>query len=285
MLVAVALLAPAAAGAEIRLRDDLGREVRLAKAAERIVTLAPFLTEIAFAAGAGGKVVGVSAFSDHPPAARALPQVSNAVQVSVEPLVALKPDFVLAWQDAIRREDVERIAAFGIPVFVAQARKLEDVPRLLGVVGRATGHDTGATARDFERRLERVRAENAGKPRFAAFLEVWHRPLTTIAGGHFMSQALDICGADNVFGDARSVAPQVSWEALYARDPKVIVGAGSASDEAQFRANWAERAPALGAVKAGRLVFVDPDPLQRPTPRTPEGIADLCRRLDRFREP
>ncbi len=268
--------------AGISLRDDLGREVRLGKTAGRIVTMAPFLTELVFAAGAGERVVGVSAFSDHPGAARKLPQVASAVHVSMESLVALKPDLVLAWQDSIRREDVERIAGFGIPVFVARARKLEDVPRLLGIVGRLTGRDTGALARDFEQRLERLRRENAGKPRIAAFLEVWHRPLTSIAGAHFMSQALEISGADNVFRDAPTIAPQVSWEALYARNPRVIVGAGSARNEAEFRANWAERG-ALGAVKAGRLVFVDPDPLQRPTPRTPDGIADLCRQLDRFR--
>ena len=265
--------------AAILLKDDLGREVRLARPAQRIVTLAPFLTELAFSAGAGARVVGVSAFSDYPPQARKLPQVASAAGLSLEAIAALRPDLVLAWKDSVRPEEAERIAGLGPAVFVAEGRTLSDVPRLLGAIGSLTGEDTRATGRAYEARLERLRRRYAARAPLRVFLEIWHRPLTTISGRHFMNEALSICHAENVFADLPGVAPEVSWEELYARDPAVIVGIGSAPAAASFRADWRSHAT-LSAVRGDRLVFVPPDRLQRPTVRTPDGIEQLCEALD-----
>lgn len=270
--------------AEISLKDDMDRTIRMRAPAQRIVTLAPFLTELVFDAGAGERVVGVSAYSDWPPRAKSLPQVGNAVNFSVEQIAALHPDLVLIWRDSMRPEDIERIGTFGATVFVATARTLEDVPRLLRVLGTLTAHDTTQAAAGYERKLERLRRDNARKPRVSVFLEIWNKPLTTISGRHFMNQALEICGADNVFKDLAGVAPVVSWEEVYLRNPAVIVGIGSGTTEPEFRANWGIR-DTLSAVKGQRLIYVDPDRLQRPTARTPDGIAQLCAALDRVRPP
>lgn len=268
--------------APIQLRDDLGRDVTLAGPAQRIVTLAPFLSELVFAAGAGGRIVGVSAYSDYPAEARRLPVVSSAAGLSIEPLAALHPDLVIAWRDSFRAEDIERIGGFGAAVYVAVGRRLDDVPRLLRVIGAATALDVSAQVSAFEREIAALRATYSSKPRIDAFLEIWHRPLTTVSGSHFINDALELCGARNVFKDLSGVAPQVAWEEVYARDPFVIVGTGSAASEAQFRANWGERAT-LSAVRAGRLVWADADTLQRPTTRTPRGIRRLCEAFDRAR--
>ena len=268
--------------ASIALEDDLGRKVELKEPAERIVTLAPFLTELAYSAGAGKKVVGVSAYSDYPPEARALPQVASAMGPEIEVLAVLRPDLVLAWRDSIRSDDVERLERFGIPVFVAQARRLDDVPRLLDAIGRLTGSDGSAAAQGYRRRLAALRAAYSAKERVRVFVEVWHRPLTTIAGRHWINEALEVCAGDNVFRDLDAVAPVVSWEEVYKRDPAVIVATGSAASEREFRANWKGH-PTLAAVKSGRLVWVDADRIQRPTARMVEGISQLCERLDRTR--
>jgi iron complex transport system substrate-binding protein len=280
----IAFCITSSVAAEISLTDDLGRKVELKQPARRIVTLAPFLTELVYSAGAGARVVGVSAYSDWPPEARALPQVASAAGNSIESIAALDPDLVLAWKDSIRAEDVERIARLGPQVYVAQARGLADVPRLLGVVGTLAGVDVRAVAAAYDARLAKLRADYAARPEVGVFLEIWNHPLTTISGRHFMNEALAICRARNVFADLPGVAPEVSWEEVYARDPPVVVGVGSAATPAEFRAAWAAH-PTLSAVKAGRLVFVDPDRLQRPTPRTPEGIAQLCAALDAVRPP
>jgi iron complex transport system substrate-binding protein len=277
-----ALCITSSAAAEISLIDDLGRKVELKQPAQRIVTLAPFLTELAYSAGVGARVVGVSAYSDYPPEAKTLPQVASAAGTSIESIAALKPDLVLAWKDSIRVEDVERIARLGPRVYVAQARTLADVPRLLGAIGTLAGVDTKAAAEAFEAKLARVKAAYAGRPEVGVFLEIWDHPLTTISGRHFMNEALAACRARNVFADLPGVAPEVSWEELYARDPPVIVGVGSAATPVEFRAQWQARAT-LSAVKSGRLVYVPPDRLQRPTARTPDGIAELCAALDAVR--
>jgi iron complex transport system substrate-binding protein len=270
------------AAAEISVKDDLGRKVELKAPAQRIVTLAPFLTELAFAAGLGDRVVGVSAYSDYPPEAKRLPQVADANGPLAEPLAALHPDLVLAWRDSIRAEEIERLAHLVPAVFVARARTLEDVPRLLASIGTLAGVDTGGLSRAYQERLASLRGRYARRRTVPVFLEIWSRPLTTISGRHFMNEALAICGARNVFANLPGVAPEVSWEALYARDPPVIVGVGSAPTEAAFRASWSEHRT-LAAVREGRLVFVAPDRLQRPTTRTPEGIAELCAAIDRVR--
>jgi len=269
-------------GAPISLTDDLGRKVELQRPAERIVALAPFLTEIVFAVGAGERVVGVSAYSDYPPEAAQLPQVASAAGFATERIAALRPDLALVWRDSMRPDDVERLERLGIPVFVANARRLEDVPRLLRAAGSLTGRDASAVARTFEQELRQVRAQYSGRRKLTAFLEIWNRPLTTIAGRHFMNEALEICGAANVFADLEGVAPVVEWEEVYRRDPEIVVGVASAAGEDEFRANWRTRG-ALAAVKNDRLVFVGDDALQRPTPRTPQAIRGLCRRLDRLR--
>ena len=278
----IAFQITSSAAAPISLRDDLDRPVELKQAARRIVTLAPFLTELVFAAGAGERVVGVSAYSDYPPEAKRLPQVATAAGLSIEGIAALEPDLVLAWRDSTRPEDIERIGRFGAAVYVARARRLDDVARLLRVIGELTGREVGEVARDFERKLAGLRRAHAGKPKLAAFLEIWNRPLTTISGRHFINESLEICGAENVFKDLDGVAPLVSWEQVYARDPEVIVGAGSAANAEEFRANWRIR-DTLAAVMADRLVFVEADTIQRPTTRTADGIATLCDRLDRLR--
>ncbi len=281
-LVALLACISCAAAAPIALRDDLGREIGLQKPAKRIVTLAPFLTELAFAAGAGDRVVGVSAYSDYPAEAKRLPTVSSAVGISLEQIAALQPDLVLAWRDSFRPEDIERIGRFGAAVFIAQGRRLDDVPRLLRVLGTATGRDVGPISAKFEADVAQLRARYAARPAVDVFLEIWHKPLTTISGSHFMNDALEICGARNIFKDHAGVAPQVSWEELYRRDPPVVIGTGSAASEREFRENWKDRST-LAAVKAGRLAWIDPDTLQRPTTRTPQGIARLCERIDGFR--
>ena len=282
-IVGVAISAAcASASAQISVRDDLARPIALKKKPERIVTLAPFLTELVFAAGAGDQLVAVSKLSDFPEAASKLPQIGTGAEFSLTQLATYKPDLVLAWRDGIRREDIERISAFGAVVFTASARNLEDVPRLLKTIGLMTGHDVSAAVAAYEGKLEKLRQEFSHKTRVQAFLELWNRPLTTISGTHFMTEALDICSTDNVFKDLSGSAPQVTIEELYEKNPFVIVGAGSATNLDEFKSNWNVR-QGLPAVKENRLVFIDSDAFQRPTPRTPEGIAQLCAQLDSIR--
>ncbi len=282
-LAALALCLPAAP-APVSLVDDLGRRVVLAQPARRIATLAPSITEAAFAVGAGGRVVGVSAWSDHPPAAAGLPVVSTAFAIDLEALARLSPDLVIAWKDSFRAADIPRLEALGAAVFVVQTRTLSEIARLLEVTAALSGGDAGPAVRAYESRLATVRSRHAHRPRLRLFLEISHRPLMTVAGGHFMGEALEACGAANVFADLPDVAPQVSWEELYARAPDAILGTGPEGGEAAFRRDWAERA-GLEAVRRGRLAYLASRALGRPSPRVVEGIEALCAALERLRGP
>lgn len=282
--LAAAFLAAAACAVQagIDLTDDLGRRVRLDRPAQRIATLAPSLTEAAFAVGAGPRVVGVSAWSDHPEAAARLPVVSTAFAIDLEALAKLAPDLVIAWKDSFRTVDIARLEALGARVFVLETRTLAEIPRLLAVTAALAGGDAGPAVRDYESRLAAVRARYARSSRVRLFLEISHRPLMTIAGRHFMGEALDACGADNVFADLAEVAPRVSWEELFARGPEAILGTGPREGETAFRAAWAARG-GLDAVRRGRLGYVASSALGRPSPRVVEGIEALCAEVDRLR--
>ena len=281
-LAVAALFLTTSADAQLTFKDDLGRPLILKAPAKRIVTLSPSLTELVYAAGAGHLVVGVDSLSDYPPEAKKVAQISTGAQFSVDQLAAVKPDLVLAWREGIRKEQIDGITAFGATVFVAQARNLNDIPRLLEMVGRMSGRDTSGVVSDFELRLEAVKRANQGKPRMSAFLEIWNRPLTTISANHILSEALEVCRAENIFSELPGSAPKVSFEDVAREDPYVIVGAGSASSVEEFRDNWRLRS-GLSAVRANRLVYLESDAIQRPTPRTPEGIAELCKTLDQVR--
>jgi iron complex transport system substrate-binding protein len=254
----------------------------LAAAPVRVVTLAPFITELAFEAGIGDRIVGVSAYSDYPPAARSLPEVSSSNGFAVETIASLRPDLALVWRDSVKPEEIQRLESLGIRVVVVAARTLDEIPGALEQVGAAAQVDVSARSRAFRERLAALRASYSSRRRLDAFLEIWNNPLTTVAGRHYMNDALEACGARNVFADLPGVTPVVPWEAVYARDPEVVVGAGSAGGRAQFEASWRER-PTLSAVKNRKLVYAEPDTLQRPSLRIVDGIAQLCESLDRVR--
>src|SRR5260221_3995448 len=127
--------------ASISLRDDLDRTVELKGPARRIVTLAPFLTELVYTAGAGERVVGVSVYSDYPPEAKKLPQVGTSAGFDVARIAALRPDLLLLWQESFPSEGVGRISPFGAGGFVGRTRTPHDVPRLLRAIGRPPGPD------------------------------------------------------------------------------------------------------------------------------------------------
>ncbi len=264
------------------LSDDLGREVAPVGPGRRVASLSPFLTEIAFAAGAGADLVAASEYSDYPAQATRLPPVANAYGISWEKLAALRPALVLAWKDGVRDGDIARLESLGSKVFVFSGRRMDDVPRALRAVAALTGREDPPAAAAFESRVAALARAHASGPRLRVFFEVSHKPLMTIAGAHFVNDALAACGAENAFADLAGVAPEVSWESLLARDPQAIVGTGAAGREDAFLRAWRERGT-LSAVRSGALVYVDADLLLRPTPRLAEGVASLCRGLDKVR--
>jgi ABC-type Fe3+-hydroxamate transport system substrate-binding protein len=226
--------------------------------------------------------VGASAYSDYPPEAAKLPVVSSSAGIDLEAVARLAPDLVIAWRDSFRLESIARLEALGARVYVDTSRKLADVPKLLRDVATLAGTQPGPAVRTYETRLEAIRKAGAGRAPVRVFLDISFRPLMTVGGGHFMTEALSLCGAQNVFADLAEPAPLVSWEELFARRPQAILAAGSPAGEAAFRQAWASQ-PGLEAVRAGKLAYVPSTALGRPSPRVVEGIEALCVAVDRMR--
>jgi iron complex transport system substrate-binding protein len=275
----LAMLAAAHATAAIEVRDERGVAVRLERPARRIVTLAPHLAEIAFAAGAGDRVVGVSNFSDFPAEARRLPVVFDWGRVDYERVLALRPDVVLAWRSGTPALQVDRLERLGLRVVVTETHRFADVAALIRLLGRIAGTEAQAEARarGFERDLDALRAEYAARPTLSVFLEIWHTPMITINGGHVFSEAIELCGGRNVFARARTATPLVSREQLLGARPDVVVTGSRAERDA-----WRDL-DTVPAVHANRVYAVDANDLHRPGPRLLDGARELCRALERAR--
>jgi len=268
------LLAAPAQAAAIRLVDDAGQTLEFTRPPQRIISLSPHLTELLFAVGAGAQLVGVDSASDYPAAAKTLPRIGDYSRIHFERILALKSDLVIVWVGGNRAADIHGLKKMGLPVLHTQATRLDDVARLLRLIGQASGHAVAgeAAARDYSARLAALQVRDARKPPLSVFYQVWDRPLMTVGGGHWISDALALCGARNVFADLRGLSPVVSREAVLSRAPELIVGGSDAPD---LRRSW-QRFASLPAVRNDAFVRVDADLLHRPTPRLVAGVADLC---------
>ncbi len=268
------------ARADLVVRDDTGQEVRLKAPARRIVTLAPHAAESLFAAGAGDRLVGTVSFSDYPEAARKVPVVGSYDRFDLEAIAALKPDLVIAWQSGNPPAQVERLKALGLPVFVQQPNRLEDVAGQLEALGRLAGTEpqANAAAARFRERLAALRAYSA-KPPVRVFYQVWKSPLMTVGAPQIISDVIRLCGGDNVFGKLPQMAPAISVEAVLEADPEAIVVSGMGQNNPEWLDDW-RRWKNLTAVRRDNLFFINPQLIQRHTPRILEGAQALCTDLD-----
>lgn len=279
-LLAAALLADAQA--EIRVRDDRGREVVLAAPARRIVSLAPHATELLFAVGAGEFVVGAVRGSNHPPKAREIPVVGDVHALDLERIVLLKPDLVVTWPYTTPVQ-VARLEERGIAVFTTDPATIDGIAIDLERLGTLAG--SAAQAREAAARFRRSIAEaTAGSdgPRVRVFYQIWGTPLFTVGEHHLITQAIHSCGGENVFGSLPIPAPQVSTEAVIAKRPETIVAGADGAVSPAWLDDW-RRWRGIPAVRDGLLQVVDADRLHRPGPRFADGVAELCAAIAKAR--
>jgi len=278
------LLASGSVAAEVSATDSDGRRLVLARPAERIVSLAPHITELLFAAGAGAKIVAVSQFSDYPEPAKKLPQVASSSAIDLERVIALKADLVVAWRLGATAQSLDRLASLGIPVFYSEPHKLADIPAQLAALGTLAGTESIArpAAGELRATIARLRDEYSGRTPLTVFYQISDRPLMTVNGHQFISDALAVCGARNVFADAPTIAPVVNAEAVVAADPDVIVGARGDTLDSGWEAAW-KRFPGLRAVRDGNFITVRASVMHRHGPRAIAATRELCQRLEEAR--
>ncbi len=282
-MIAAAMLASASAAAAISVVDDNGVTVSLAVPARRIVSLAPHATELVFAAGAGDRLVGVVARSDWPAAARALPRIGDVHALDLERVIALKPDLVVTWPYTTPAQ-VDQLRAQGIAALMTDPATIDGVAVALERIGTLAGTDAIArkAASAFREGLARVRTARGQARRIRVFYEIWDSPVYTIGGRHLITQALDVCAADNVFASLTTPAPAVTVEGVLAAAPDAIIAATDGAVAPEWLGAW-RRWPQLPATRYGNFATVDANLLHRPGPRFVEGVEALCVAIDAAR--
>jgi iron complex transport system substrate-binding protein len=270
--------------AEVSALDDLGERMTLANPARRIISLAPHITELLFAAGAGGQIVGVVDHSDYPPAAQNILRIGAYNSVSHEALIALTPDLIVAWHSGNGSEQIRRLRALGLNVYANEPRKLPDIARSLVDFARLSGHlETGSQAAEqFLSTYRELHRRNQDRSIVRVFYQVWNQPLITMNGKHVISDVIRLCGGENVFEDAIPLAPRISVESVLRLDPDVIVASGMAQARPEWLDMWTAW-PSIKAVRNNHLYYIPPDLLQRHTPRLLDGAKTLCKQLDKVR--
>jgi len=269
----------AIAHAEISVIDDSGRRVTLPAPAKRIVSLAPHATELLFVAGAGKKVIGVSSGSDYPSEASQLPSTGNSSRLDIERVTLLKPDLVIAWSSGNNPRQIAQLRKQGYAVFESEPRRFEDIATTLERLTALTGSTQGSNAAaDFRRSLALIGDRYQRRTPVTVFYQIWPSPLMTLNGQHLVSQALNLCGATNVFGSLPQLAPTVSREAVVSANPDAIL----ISDESGGFERWTNL-NSLKAVRQQHLLKVNGKLLNRPTPRMLIAVSDLCEQIDTVR--
>jgi iron complex transport system substrate-binding protein len=268
--------------AEVAVQDDTGRKVLLSHPADRIISLAPHITEQLYAIGAGEQLVGAVDYSNYPEAAKKLPRVGGYSRLDLETILSLRPDLIVGWVSGNDPRQLERLEQLGMTVYRSEPRELEDIAVSMQRLGILSGHAAkGAEqAKRFMQRLTRLAEMNRGKPRLRVFYEIWNRPLMTINGEHLISDVIHLCGGENVFAKMESLTPTVSQEAVIASDPDLIVASGMAGERPEWLDEW-RRWHRLKAVRNGQLHFIPPDFMQRATPRLLLGAEQLCSLIHR----
>ncbi len=283
VLVACLLSDTKAYGARICVVDDRQQQIVLRRPAQRIIAIAPHLTELVYAAGAGDNLVATVRGADYPPAALAIPSVGDAAGLDFERIRQLDPDLILAWGSGNRAADLERLSRNGIALYVSEARSLADISRHLRDIGTlaGTGRAAGRAAAEFDAHLQRLRTEYATDEAVDVFVEIWHRPIFTVGKQHILTDVLRTCGARNVLGDYPLLAGPVPLEnVLVARADVILSVAGMTAAATSER--WRKWLPVSERAQVS-ILSLSPDLLTRAAPRILDGVELLCARLRQLR--
>jgi iron complex transport system substrate-binding protein len=273
------------AGAAITVHDDFGNPVTLEKPAMRVIALAPHVTEMVYAAGGAERIVAAVSYSDYPAAAKLLPKVGSNRQIDIERIAQLKPDLIVVWMHGSAERQIEQIRALGIPMFHSEPRKLTDIASTLTRLGKLMGTEAvaNAAADTLHLKLTALSKKYANRSPVRLFYQVWHKPLYTLNGGHIVSDAMRLCGGQNIFASMKVTAPVVSVEAVMQEDPEVIIG-GSQREPLDEGIDLWKPYTSMAAVRRANLFRIDGDLLNRAGPRMLDGAALLCERLDLARQ-
>jgi iron complex transport system substrate-binding protein len=264
-----------------QLVDELGRHEILPDRPHRIVCLSPSLTETVYALGLGALVVGVTDFTDFPPEAQKKPSVGGLDDASVEKIVSLHPDLVLAMGTLNREETVNELEHVGIPVYVVDPQGLPGIEASLQHVGDALNHSSEAARllKHLEDERLAVAARVKGLPRLKVLVVIWYDPVITAGSKSFINDLIWAAGGQSITADMAQAWPEISLEEVLRRSPDCLLlvrGAHEALTEQELKshAGWDQ----LPALRDNRVLYVD-ERFIHPSPMAFDALQQLAREL------
>jgi iron complex transport system substrate-binding protein len=263
-----------------RVIDETGREVIIPPSPERIISLAPNITEILFTLGLDREIVGVSTHCNFPEAAKRKPRVGSYISLDFEKILSLRPDLVLATGAGNTIEMVERLEKLGFPTYVIYPKNFDGILASIRHVGQILGRDKEAQeiVSNMQARRQRVIELTRGLPRPRVFLQIGEAPIVTVGKGSFADDLIHLAGGENITAGDGKMYPRLGLEEILRRAPEVIIISsmnprGSYDKVLQEWARW----KTIPAVQNGRIHLVDSDLIDRPSPRIIDGLEEMAR--------
>jgi len=265
---------------------------------QRIITLAPHLSELVDSAGGSDRLVGVSAFSNFPATVKQLPITSDARSIDLEKMKSLRPDLIIYWRGGTSESQIQSIKkTFNKDVqFIAvEPKKLGDIATDIETIGKALGTSPIAKKNADALRLKitgirntannqntQNNSKNIGQRKVRVFYQVWAQPLMTLNKDHIISDIIQLCGGEQLFANEKILVPTVSREAVIKANPEIIF---TAVDSAKMASDWSmwTSFPQLAATKNKAFIDLDGDIISRPSPRIMQGAQKICAEINRLR--
>ncbi len=249
-----------------------------AKNTQRIITLAPHLTELLFSLGLEKNIIATVEFSDYPAAAKAIPRIGDAFRIDWEKLALLKPDLILAWEGGNPENLINELQRRNYHVVKFSNASLFNLPEQIKVLGELFMVPTSGITQEYSAGLENLSNMYAKKEPIHVFYQVSAQPIYSIGQAHTISEMLQVCGAQNVFSDRAVLSSPLSPEAVVSANPDVVLTSNFAY--AEVRDTWAK----LGIIKQENILKVSGDEVSRASLRMLQGVKNICETLDGWRQ-
>jgi len=250
-----------------------------------IIALSPHIVEMLYDIGAGEQIIGTTAFADYPEQAKNIPIIGNYIRLQLEKVIALQPDFIIAWKNGNPSDDLARLKQLGFKIIYSQPSNFKDIAKEMREFGQLTGHKNQAEqkAQQLLSELELIKKQYQDKEPITVFYELWSRPLTTVAKGSWPQQFMNVCQASNPFEQVAIPYPQVNIEKVLQAPIQLIIQPLSINQSDKVGFNWQDWS-IIPAVKNKQIIQPDADAMHRMTMRSLKALKLLCTDIDKTRE-
>jgi iron complex transport system substrate-binding protein len=259
--------------------DEIGRSVTISKTPRRIVSLAPGITETLYELGLDDKIVGVTSYCNWPPQARQKPQIGGFTNPSIEKIVSLKPDLIIATADGNRKDTVNQLERIGLAVYVTNPSDTDKILKSILHIGEITDKINVAEklVERLRKRMDNIAAQTQNKRRPRVFFQIGLEPVITAGRGTLINEVIGRAGGINIAGDDAARYPRYGAEGIMAGSPDIILFAPMSNNKelAAVKSYW-QKLPQIPAIKNNKIYLIDSDLISRASPRIFDAIETMA---------